>query len=51
MDENQDNKEAIDQYMMIILWHLVECELLTEKEALRAKKIYLEETRGHDQKK
>ena len=51
MDENQDNKEAIDEYLMIILWHLVECDLLTEKEAMRAKKIYLEETRDHGQKK
>ena len=51
MDENQDNREAIDEYLMIILWHLVECDLLTEKEAMRAQKIYLEETRGHDQKK
>ena len=51
MDENQDNKEVIDQYLMIILWHLVECELLTEKEAMLAKKIYLKETSDHGQKK
>ena len=51
MTEKQENQEVIDQFLMMILWDLVERELLSEKEAILAKKIYLKETRDQGQKK